>query len=143
MRDTRARLMFSSEAREFLRSGDPPSVRTRPFDTVQNSVDGSAPPPFRRTGLYSTTIARTRKGDGVTPRAPSPLSASPGLGHAVTIPGARVRETVISSGMMHDEVAVADQVIARRPSTKQFDEHHTRRNREARALQNRNAVSFP
>ena len=41
MRDARARLMFSSEAREFLRSGDPLSVRTRPFDTVQNSADNS------------------------------------------------------------------------------------------------------
>ena len=41
MRDTRARLMFSSEASEFLRSGDPLSVRTRPFDTVQNSADHS------------------------------------------------------------------------------------------------------
>src|SRR5258708_7439029 len=41
MRDTRARLMFSSEARAFLRSGDPLSVRTRPFDTVQNSADNS------------------------------------------------------------------------------------------------------
>ena len=77
-------------------------------------------PAVPAVGLYSTTIARKR--DGVTPRAPSPLSASPGLGHAVTIPGARVRETAISSGM-----------IARRPSTKRFDEHHTRRNREARA----------
>src|SRR6266849_5964299 len=41
MRDTRARLMFSSEAREFLRSVDSLSVRTRPFDTVQNSADNS------------------------------------------------------------------------------------------------------
>ena len=88
-------------------------------------------PPGPAVGLYSTAIGS--KSDGVTPRAPSPLSASPGLGHAVTIPGARERETAISSGMMHDQVAVADQVIARRPSTKRFDEHHTRRNREARA----------
>ena len=41
MRATRARLMFSSEAREFLRSGDPFSVRTRPFEIVQNNADNS------------------------------------------------------------------------------------------------------
>lgn len=41
MRTTRARLMFSSEARAFLRSGDPRFVRTRPLDTVQNNADSS------------------------------------------------------------------------------------------------------
>ena len=41
MSTARIRLMFSSEAREFLRSGDPLSVRTRPFDTVQNNADSS------------------------------------------------------------------------------------------------------
>jgi len=41
MRATRARLIFSSEARAFLRSGDPRFVRTRPFDTMQNNADNS------------------------------------------------------------------------------------------------------
>src|ERR1017187_7900870 len=41
IRATRARLMFSSEARAFRRSGDPRFVRTRPFDTVQNNADNS------------------------------------------------------------------------------------------------------
>ena len=37
MRAARARLMFSSEARAFLRSGDPRLVRTSPSDTARNS----------------------------------------------------------------------------------------------------------
>jgi len=41
MRTALARLMFSSEARAFRRSGDPRFVRTRPFDTVQNTADNS------------------------------------------------------------------------------------------------------
>lgn len=41
MRAARARLIFSSEARAFRRSGDPLLVRTRPFETVQNSADNS------------------------------------------------------------------------------------------------------
>ena len=82
MRDTRARLMFSSEAREFLRSGDPLSVRTKPFDTVQNSVDGFAP---RRSGdraLLDHHRKKERWRD-------SPRRLPGRLGHAVTIPGAK------------------------------------------------------
>ena len=41
MMAARARLMFSSEARAFLRSGDPRLVRTSPSDTVRNSADNS------------------------------------------------------------------------------------------------------
>jgi hypothetical protein len=41
MRATRARLIFSSEARALRRSGDPLTVRTSPFDTVQNNADNS------------------------------------------------------------------------------------------------------
>jgi hypothetical protein len=41
MRAIRARVIFSSDARAFRRSGDPRFVRTRPCDTVQNSADNS------------------------------------------------------------------------------------------------------
>jgi hypothetical protein len=41
MRTARARMMFSSEARAFRRSGDPFAVRTSPCDTVQNNADNS------------------------------------------------------------------------------------------------------
>jgi hypothetical protein len=36
--------MFSSEARAFLRSGDPALLRTSASDTVRNSADNSLPP---------------------------------------------------------------------------------------------------
>jgi len=52
----RARLIFSREARAFLRSGDPRFVRTRPFDTVQNNADSSLSVRFCNSWLTSSFI---------------------------------------------------------------------------------------
>src|SRR5260370_27223265 len=68
MRAVRARLMFSSDARAFLRSGVPLFVRTRPFDTVQNNADNSLSLRFCSSWFkISFIVSSNVRGPGMEP----------------------------------------------------------------------------
>jgi hypothetical protein len=59
------------------------------ISTHYGGVKWSCAPAVPTVGLYSNPNREKERRDGVPAREPSPPSASPALGHPVTIPGAR------------------------------------------------------